>query len=639
MPDVEPGATVDPVDEVSAFVDELAEQVKAPWVRAACAQIRSRTAAGVVSIGLHRLLREATTQGSTADPVPRRASEELSGVAAAIADHPLIVLESAGPVATAAELAALLRDGRRVLVTAADRAELAEVQSAVPPELAPLCVRAPVALSPGELRQLRALRATGTDRRRARLLQTLPFADELPDPELVTRLCRKAGRGRPHTGTDVIPELLDAMEPDDRQAVIELARQTRRYLDEFAGGPDSEWMWALLTRVVFHRDEQEFEQLVENASRAAAVVALPRVGGMGVDVTGEIPPAAAPLLTAYLEFLDGGGRSRGLRRSPEQRAAEPILRQITINGAVVSSSDGVRQVLEFVQLNDRFERIVAACERLDVPPPATVGDTAELAKRLEHLAAAAGSVVALRHAVLFIHPESPVAVPDLPTAHEVAGAIIAYGGITEIVQAERDLHALADQVAVLVPPQLRSAEHELVVDALEACDDVGYVQALDELAGARREVMDESRCNELLDRLEEASPELAQAWDEPDGEPLPSGYAWLTPASDLLAQLPGPDSADVVLVLGADSMGLEQLLVAAAAPRLVAVTTGVTSLTAAPAESPPTVLSVLRKVPVPVVWAGRTKESAAVRRRRVNRAPAGKSGSAITSEPWRQAGA
>jgi hypothetical protein len=455
-------------------------------------------------------------------------------------------------------------------------------------------------------------------------------------------LCRKAGRGRAYTGTDVLPELLDGLDPASRANVMEVARRTQHYLDELAAGPDSEWMWALLTRMVFHRDEPAFQQLTEDAGRAAELVQLPRIARMRVDASGSVPPDAAQVLAPYLEYLENGGRQHGLLRSAEQRAAEPVLREIRIDGAVATDAKGVREVLEFVELHERFERILATCERLGVPAPATIGDTVELARRLTYLAAAAGSVRALRHAVLFIHPESPVAVPDLPTAQEVAAGIIAYGGITEIVHAEHELGALADLVAVMVPEHQRAPEHLLAIESLRRCDDLGYLQALEGFAGARREALDEARCNELLDQVEASSPELAQAWDKPEGESLPFGYAWLTSASDLLAQLPGPDSADVVLVLGADTLGLEQLLVAAAAPRMVAVTTGVTPVTAAPADQPPTVLTVLRKLAAPVVWAGRAKTGGGTRKKlstRQTNGAAGAIGTATDSDASQRAGA
>ncbi|MCW2632091.1 MAG: hypothetical protein JWR88_1053, partial [Pseudonocardia sp.] len=379
MPNVGQGVLDDPSDDVTAFVTDLAEKVKAPWVRAACAQIQIRNANGVVPIGLQRLLAAANEPPTSAAPAPRRPSDEIAGLPAAVVAHPFVVLESAGPVATAAELAALLKDARRVLVTAADRAELAEVQDAVPPELAPLLVKSPVALSPEELRELRGLLATATEGRRARLRQTLPAVDELPSLELVTRLCRKAGRGRAYTGTDVLPELLDGLDPASRANVMEVARRTQHYLDELASGPDSEWMWALLTRMVFHRDEPAFQQLTEDAARAAELVQLPRVARMRVDASGPVPPDAAEVLAPYLQYLENGGRQHALLRSAEQRAAEPVLRQIRIDGAVATDAQGVREVLEFVELHERFARILATCERLGVPAPATVGDTVELA--------------------------------------------------------------------------------------------------------------------------------------------------------------------------------------------------------------------------------------------------------------------
>jgi hypothetical protein len=64
----------------------------------------------------------------------------------------------------------------------------------------------------------------------------------------------------------------------------------------------------------------------------------------------------------------------------------------------------------------------------------------------------------------------------------------------------------------------------------------------------------------------------------------------------LLTALPEPDSADVVIVLGAHRLGVERLLLAAAAPRLIAVVP--------PGELPeaaPTALSVLQRAVAPVI--------------------------------------
>jgi len=60
--------------------------------------------------------------------------------------------------------------------------------------------------------------------------------------------------------------------------------------------------------------------------------------------------------------------------------------------------------------------------------------------------------------------------------------------------------------------------------------------------------------------------------------------------------VPEPDSTDVVVLLGAHALGVERLLVAAAAPRLVVVVPP-----DAPRQSTPTALSVLERAAAPVI--------------------------------------
>ena len=60
--------------------------------------------------------------------------------------------------------------------------------------------------------------------------------------------------------------------------------------------------------------------------------------------------------------------------------------------------------------------------------------------------------------------------------------------------------------------------------------------------------------------------------------------------------VPEPDSADVVILLGAHTLGVERLQVAAAAPRLVVV-----APPDAPRQAGPTALSVLERAAAPVI--------------------------------------
>jgi hypothetical protein len=138
------------------------------------------------------------------------------------------------------------------------------------------------------------------------------------------------------------------------------------------------------------------------------------------------------------------------------------------------------------------------------------------------------------------------------------------------VQADRDLEHLADTLRGTVPVARRAPEHAAVIDALERRDPVEYAAAVDELAAARRQAYDQSQCAKLMGRLRAAAPQLAEAWDRPGGRTAP-GYAVLSTAASLLARMPDADSADVLVFLGADRLAAPNLLLAAAAPRVLAV--------------------------------------------------------------------
>jgi hypothetical protein len=79
-------------------------------------------------------------------------------------------------------------------------------------------------------------------------------------------------------------------------------------------------------------------------------------------------------------------------------------------------------------------------------------------------------------------------------------------------------------------------------------------------------------------------------------DPAALGLVVFVPIERLLAEIPPPDSADVVLVLGAAVLGVEHLLLTAVAPRMIAAV--------GPGEQPaaaPTLLSVLGKADALVI--------------------------------------
>jgi hypothetical protein len=165
------------------------------------------------------------------------------------------------------------------------------------------------------------------------------------------------------------------------------------------------------------------------------------------------------------------------------------------------------------------------------------------------------------------------------------------------VDAARHLDALADALAGLGPVTAMAPEHVRAVAALRERDAAAYAAAVEALGAARRELRDERACAALLQRLGESAPRLADSWVVLAGsDPAALGFASFVPVEPLLSTLPPADSADVVLVLGAGGLGVERLLLAAVAPRMVAVV--------GPGEvrdDTPTLLSVLRRASALVV--------------------------------------
>jgi hypothetical protein len=247
-----------------------------------------------------------------------------------------------------------------------------------------------------------------------------------------------------------------------------------------------------------------------------------------------------------------------------------VLREIRVERATALSRDGVHRILEHVELRGRFEQLAVACQELGVPAPRTEFDLPLLAAKLRAVEAAARAVGSLRHDVLFLRADSPVAVPDLAAAAEVAKAIVETTGVGEMVEAERVLERMVNAVRVLVPESRQAPEHAAVVDALARRDPAGYAVAFDELAAARRQASDQSQCAQLLGRLRAAAPRLAEAWDPPGSQPT-LGYAVLSTTAALLNHMPDVDSTDVLVMLGADRLPPANLLLAAVAPRVLAV--------------------------------------------------------------------
>ncbi len=573
--DVGPLSGPDGTERLIGFVDRLVSESRDRTVRLAAAEVRRRIASGTTLVGLRRVSTSTTASGGPT-PYPRipaqsrRPSDDAPGVSAVLDEESLAVLVADRPSVAAEALASLLATGRRVLVTATGADELAALRSALPDPLGRLCIGEALPLSPAEVRRLRGLLATGTAERLSRMAQELPSAGAVPDPQRVAELCRLVDRGRPRTMLELIPGMLGGLEDERRAAVRQLAQWVHDTLAELDGDEYVPWAWPLLDRLVSQRDQRAFEQLVADAAQLETALDAEGAAEGGVRIAGQLSTDAVRRLLEYAAFLDAGGRPRLILRSREQRAAEPVLREIRVDGPTAVSREGVHRILEHLALRSGFEQVAAACETLGVPAPQAESEVPRLVSLLRSVEAAARAVGALRHDVLFLRSDSPVAMPDLATAAEVARAIVQCTGVDEMVEAERELERMPDAVRRLVPASRQAPEHAAVVDALARQDPADYAAAVEALAAARRQAHDQAQCVKLLGRLRVAAPQLADAWDHPDGRPT-LGYAVLSTTASLLNRMPDVDSSDVLVMLGADRLPMPNLLLAAAAPRVLAV--------------------------------------------------------------------
>lgn len=581
-------------DDLAIFVDRLAAAGSDQATAAAKAQVRGAILAGYSPPGLRRLAEALAASVTELPPAPRRPAEDPGSVVAAMGGTPLVVLEDFDADAVATTIAALLADGRRIVVTAPTSAELAAVRDALPTEAADRALDRLPTLHHGEIRELRRLLATSTEARRTRAGQRIPAPNVLPPIVEVEMLGARAAQAT-GAGSGVVAGLLADLDPARRDAVTAVAEGVDRSLGAMHSCRDVPWAWTLLADLIYGHHKAAFDRMLEDTAEAVASLDQAR-HAPAAEVTGPLPPGAVEILYRYREFLQAGGRSRGFLRSPAQREVQPVLRLVRVNGRAPDTVEQVQRMIEHLELGQRLGRIDAGCAELRIDAPRDESELVRLADVLLKVTAAARSVGALRHDVLFLSPTSPLSVPDVDTAANVARAIIDYAENGSADEAAAQLGRFADALAAHAPGEATAPEHQEAVDTLRAGDAHGYAAALDALDAARGEARAEARKSELLNRLSEASPRLANALSIPGEHGTVLGLACFTPMDELLATLPPPDSADVVLVVGAAQLGVERLLLTAVAPRIIAAV--------APDEtheSAPSLLSVLQRASALVI--------------------------------------
>ncbi|MCW0212118.1 MAG: hypothetical protein OJJ54_02075 [Pseudonocardia sp.] len=615
---------------LGTFVDRIAESGPDEATVAARTQISARIAAGDTPAGVRRVA-EALAASVAVLPGQRRPSDEPDSLIPTVRSESLVILEDFTDTEVASAISALVAEGVRIAVTAADTARMDGVQASGS------VVQALPTLTPAEQRRLRRLLATSTPGRRARAGQQVPPVDTLPAVDEVAELCRRAMHGPSAAGSGgagraaLVHGLLEELDPQRLDAVTQVAGCAGRTLAALA--PGRTWERELCSQLVHNRLRQDFESLVSDTAQASVAAERTR-HTPPVSVLGPLPRDAGDLLRRYLDFLNTGGRSRNVFRAGIQRDVAPVLRRLRVDGVEPVDGEPVVLALEHIELAERLTRIDAGCRRLGLPAPRNGDELAQLADGLTRVASASRSVAALRHDVLFLHPESPLTVPDLDTAEIVAAAILDYSLHGSAAQAAIRLDDAARALVESVPAESAPAELWEAVGALRGRDADGYSTALGRLAMARRDIADEIEAVELLARLRDSCPGLAEDWARAaESGATGFGLVWPVPLEKLLTALPGTDTLDMVILLDAAELGVNRLMVSGAAPRLVAVASG------ARRSGTDTLLGVLTQAGAPVVR-GRTPATGSGRVVHLPQARRpGASGPAVQAVGKRQAGA
>lgn len=571
MLDVRVAGGMDP-EALVGFVERLASSGRGgPAMRAATARIVADIRDGRVPAGLR------TLSGALESAVPPRPRDtaEPAALAGVLATEPLTVLSDTEPDELAGALAELTGHGMRILLTGNQPERLAAVRGALPEAAAGRIVDRLPALPARELRTLRRLLATTGADRSARAGQELPAESALPAPAEVVACCARAARtvdGAETGEARIVPGLLRDLDADRRAAVTQVARCVLDKLDALDRSPDAERLRDVLGRLVHNGLRTEFESLQGLAARQRDDRAGLAASGPRVEIEEALPEGGGQTIRDYLDFLDSGGRSRSYFRPQTQKDAEPLLRAFRVDGELPQDYDQVLAVAHHLHLAGRDDEIAHLCSVLGLPVPGSAQDLPALTDALDTVAAAARSVGAIRHDVLFLQQNSPVSVPDLAAAERVARAIVDYDDHGDPAEAGDELERLAAACEAAVPSGAVAPEHTAAVAALRGHDPQGYEAALGELGRARREAADQAELERLLGELAGTHGDLARAWAS-DAAHGTTGFGLLRVArsDDLLGALPPADSTDLVVVLGAGALQADGLLLTAAAPRLLAV--------------------------------------------------------------------
>ncbi|MDD7933920.1 AAA domain-containing protein [Actinomycetospora straminea] len=387
-------------------------------------------------------------------------------------------------------------------------------------------------LSVAEFRTLRTLLATETPARRERARQVLPPPVELPPEDHVADLAATVLRGLDATSGDVGPLVaaLGGLPPD---AAAHLPGVSRRAADALAElddtGDDAEWAHGVADAVLSGRAGHLWGRATDGLRAVDDLLEHDRRAGpaqVRVDDAVDVA-AAAPVVERFAAFLADGGTTRRLFKPDEQKAVEPHLAGIRLQGAdpaTVSGASAIAHHLRILEITDRLAEGFGPLGR----PLRRAEHRAMLVEQALTLRAtclAVGRVltaaVAVRALLAALPPAERPRVDSLARLRVFATLTLDVDDHRAAELARGELDEVVERVEGGVPPERQAPELVAVLDALRRRDADAYTEAVAAVESAHAEARDQRRLDALADRLERAAPGVVALLRAHAAEPWP----------------------------------------------------------------------------------------------------------------------
>lgn len=364
-------------------------------------------------------------------------------------------------------------------------------------------------LTAAELHELLGLQAGHTPTHDVRREQTFPSASALPQAGEVRALADRVAQGdtAARSVDDRVRDLLARADTDLLQ-LAGLLRETEDVLTRVRDAREP-WPSRLADTVLSRRDPYLWSRAADHGAYVDGAVAADRHLGLtrveGLDVPTD---DARRAFTALADHLLAGGTLKKMFKSEAQKAAEPWLLTVRVDGQPVTDAAQARAVQAHLDVYAQARALEQLLAPLEVRVP-TDGPRAVLVSQLlavrEGLAAVEALVAAvdrLSAALGFTHRAGLASVAEVERLCADGSALIA---THDASLATAELERLAAAVEATVPEGTPPPEIASLAGALRGAHADAYDAALASLDGGRRLHTEAQRQAALRRRLLDAS--------------------------------------------------------------------------------------------------------------------------------------